>query len=232
MKSSLRAAAAAVALIATATTAAGAADVAPPPIQVQPPSGSLYLQCDGQPNNMTTGEGLARFVGAVTLLGIFAKPREVPNPAKRQFGAAGVQACSQLIDGGADGKGSEGNGLRRIPLILARAVHRIEAKDYQQAIDDVGKARAEAAALHLVGNPYFDTSMGLSFTRIEAAARLRMGDPAAAQAVALRDVARHKFDLYAVLTGGSFSDFLPQMSPQEEQYLQLMSRIVPEGAQV
>jgi hypothetical protein len=190
--------------------------------------GSLYLRCDGKPNNMTDGESFARFVGAVTLLAIFAPQPEQPDPSKRLFGAAGVDACSQLIDG----KDGESNGLRRLPLILARAIHHIEAKQYQEAIADVGKARGEADALHLAGNSYFDNSMGLSFNRIEAAARIRMGDAEGARAVALRDIDKNRFDLVALTSGQSFAEFLPQMSPEEERFLQHISRILPGGLAV
>jgi hypothetical protein len=34
----------------------------------------------------------------------------------------------------------------------------------------VGKARAEAQAANLIGNPYFDRSMGLSFDLLERGA--------------------------------------------------------------
>jgi hypothetical protein len=191
--------------------------------------GSLYLRCDGSPNNMSDGESFARFLGAVTLLAIFAPAPEQPDPKKRLFGAAGVQACSDLLDG----KDGESNGLRRMPLILARAIHHIEAKEYQAAIADVGKARGEAEALHLAGNPYFDSSMGLSFNRIEAAARLRMGDAEGARTVALRDIDKHKFDLLALASSSqSFGVFLPQMSPDEEHFLQLLGRVFPGGLQV
>jgi hypothetical protein len=190
--------------------------------------GSLYLRCDGKPNNMTEGESLARFVGAVTLLGIFAPAPEQPDPSKRLFGEAGVDACSQLLDS----REGETNGLRRLPLILARAVHRIEAKQYQEAIADVGLARAEATALHLAGNAYFDNSMGLSFNRIEAAARIRMGDAEGARAVSLREIEKQRYDLVALASGQSFAEFLPQMSPEEELYLQHVSRLIPGGLSV
>ena len=103
--------------------------------------GSFYLQCDGNPNNMSAGEGIARFIGAVTLLALFAPPVEAADAAKRKFGAAGAAACSQLIDG----EKAEGNTARRLPLILARAIHHIEAKDYSAAVLDAQKARARHA---------------------------------------------------------------------------------------
>jgi hypothetical protein len=45
--------------------------------------GSLYLQCDGNPNNMTAGESAARLLGAVTLLGLVAPPPESADASKR-----------------------------------------------------------------------------------------------------------------------------------------------------
>jgi hypothetical protein len=54
-----------------------------------------------------------------------------------------VEACTRLID---DPQKGEHNVIRRLPLILARAAHRIEAKDFSGAAADVGKARAEGAS--------------------------------------------------------------------------------------
>jgi hypothetical protein len=48
-----------------------------------------------------------------------------------------VEACTRLID---DPQKGEHNVIRRLPLILARAAHRIEAKDFSGAAADVGKA--------------------------------------------------------------------------------------------
>ena len=62
----------------------------------EPKAGSLYLQCDGNPNNMTSGESAARLLGAVTLLALFAPPPESADSSKRKFGAEGVAACSGL----------------------------------------------------------------------------------------------------------------------------------------
>ncbi|NMN07410.1 MULTISPECIES: hypothetical protein [unclassified Novosphingobium] len=156
-------------------------------------NGSWYLRCDGNPNNLTGGESFARLVGAVTLLGLLAPAREMADPAKRQFGAKGVEACSQLID---DPQKGEHNVIRRLPLILARAAHRIEAKDFSGAVADVGKARAEAQAANLVGNPYFDRSMGLSFDLLEGEARLRLGDPEGSTAVRIRGALKMPWSWY------------------------------------
>ena len=79
--------------------------------------GSAYVQCDGEPNNVTGEETAARLIGAVTLLGLFAPPPEAADASKRKFGSDGVVACSSLLSG------KEGNPARRLGLILGRAIH-------------------------------------------------------------------------------------------------------------
>lgn len=200
---------------------AGPAD----PLSVTPEDvkkhGSLYLRCDGQPNNITDAESFARLLGAVTLLGIFAPSPEAPDGTKRLFAQRGVAACDKLLDDPT----KETNGLRRLPLILARAAHRIEAKDYQAAIADVTKARGEAQALGLAGNPYFDRSMGLSFDLLESQAMLRMGDAKAAQQLSLRNALSMPYSYYAGLTSRPYGTFLRTLGAEEEQYFRNMSRI-------
>lgn len=185
--------------------------------------GSYYLRCDGEPNNTTGGEDFARFVGAVTLLGLFAPSLESPDPSKRLFAEKGVEACSHLLD---DPK-EETNKVRRIPLILARALHQIEAKNYSAALADVDKARSEAQAAGLTGNPYFDRSVGLSLGLIEGHSRLRAGDPAGAREAGLRSFARTPYSYYALLAASPFSPFNRDLSPAEEAFHQARARLVP-----
>ncbi|WP_054441042.1 hypothetical protein [Novosphingobium sp. ST904] len=224
---------------ATAQTALDAGSIAPPaptindtrdkgpadPLSVLPEDvkkyGSLYLRCDGQPNNITGAESFARLLGAVTLLALFAPPPEAGNPSKRLLAERGVAACSKLLD---DPK-EETNGLRRLPLILARAVHQFEAKDYKAALADVTKARGEAQALGLIGNSYFDRSMGLSFNLLESQALLRLGQPAEARQVSLRNALAMPYSFYAGISTRPYSSFQRSMSTEEEQYYRNMSRI-------
>ncbi|WP_077146373.1 hypothetical protein [Sphingopyxis sp. KK2] len=168
-------------------------------------AGSLYVQCDGFPNNMTTGEGVARFLGAVTLLGLFAPPPEAADASKRKFGTDGVMACTNILEG----EKAEGNVRRRIPLILARALHRIEAKDYDGAIADVAIARAEAGTAGLTTDPYFNRSMGLSFDQVEAAALVRKGEVEEAMRVSLGDVPQHRFSLMPLFSFKTYADIAP-----------------------
>ncbi|WP_066527333.1 hypothetical protein [Erythrobacter sp. CCH5-A1] len=185
--------------------------------------GSRYLRCDGEPNNVTGGETFARLLGAVTLLGLFAPTPESPDPSKRLFGEAGVAVCSELIDGDK----AEANAVRRVPLILARALHHIEAKNYPAALADVEKARSEAAAAKLAGNPYFDRSMGLSFSNIEAEVHLRMGNPEAAQKASLAAQGTMKYSFVPSIVIRDYSDFVRGLSPEAEARMAANARMVP-----
>jgi hypothetical protein len=185
--------------------------------------GSLYLRCDGEPNNMTGGESFARLLGAVTLLGLFAPQPETPDPSKRLFAEEGVDACNQLIEG----PKAEGNAIRRLPLILARALHQIEAKNYEAALQDVALARQEATAANLAGNPYFDRSMGLSFSKIEGEAKLRMGDAAGAQAASLSPVAEMKYSFMPNLLARDYNEHLPELTQVSEARLKTNGKILP-----
>jgi hypothetical protein len=184
-----------------------AAQVAAPPAPAAPAAAtdaklpSLHIRCDGNPPHMSDAESFARLVGAVTLLALFAPRPETPAPDKRVFADAGVAICSQLLD---DPDHREKNTLRRLPLLLARAAHNIEAKHYDKALADVVLARSEAAAQGLTANPYFQRSMGLSLDRFEAAARIRMGDATGARDAGLAAAAAAPYSFVPVMTGQDF----------------------------
>ena len=184
-------------------------------------AGSLYLQCDGNPNNMSAGEGLARFVGAVTLLALFAPAAETPDASKRKFGEDGVKACSGLIDGDK----AEGTVVRRLPLILARALHRIEAKDYAGALSDVAKAREESAKFNLASDPYFQRSMGVSFNLIQAETHLRMGKAELAQSTAFQSMKGQSYSYYPIVASRDFAEHLPTLSENELTRLTALARL-------
>lgn len=183
--------------------------------------GSLYLRCDGRPNNITDAESFARLLGAITLLGLFAPTPEAPDPSKRLFGERGVAACSKLLD---DPK-EETNGLRRLPLILARAIHHIETKDYDAALADTGKAQAESEALGLADNPYFERSLGLSIDLLRSRALFMKGDAEGARKAGLADMTAMPFTLYAGLASSSYAPFNRSMSEEEDRYLQTMQHL-------
>lgn len=187
-------------------------------------AGSLYLQCDGNPNNMSAGESIARLIALSAVIGLLAPQPETPDASKRKFGVDGVAACDGILSG----EKAEGNAVRRIPLILARALHRIEAKDYAGAVTDISAARNEAQAAGLAGNPYFDRSIGLSFNLIEAQALLRAGKVEEAREVNARGAQNAPFSYYplvAVRTMNAYSSV--PITPQEELRLRNLAKISP-----
>lgn len=185
--------------------------------------GSAYVQCDGQPNNVTGGETAARFIGAVTLLGIFAPPPEAADASKRKFGAAGVAACSTLLAGDKQ----EGNPARRVGLFLGRAIHQIEAKNYDAAIADVALARQAANAAGLMSDLYYVRSRGRAFDLIESAALLRMGKAAEAQAASLRSAVSLEYSLLGLAGTPTYEDLIGKPSDSEERFNQWRARLAP-----
>ncbi len=191
-------------------------------------SRSLYLQCDGQPSIMSGTERFARLIGAISLLGLLAKPHEVAEPNARLFAQKGIDACDLLIDDQGPAKQNvESNPLRRVPLLLARAAHQIEAKNYAAAIADVGKARGEAKVAGLIGNPYFDRSMGLSFGTLEAVARFLNGDDAAAREAGLANALTMPASFYPVVTASQSTLVNKDISPSEDAYFANALRVLP-----
>lgn len=175
---------------------------------------SLHVQCDGNPNNMSAGETAARLIGAITLLALFAPPPENADPSKRKFGAEGVAICSQLIDG----EKRETNDYRRINLILGRAIHRIEAKDYDGAITDAALARSQAETAGFMANPYYVRSQGRAFDLIAAAALYRAGKPGEAREAALRNLSDSRYLLTPILSVPGYLLLDPAPSPVEGEF--------------
>lgn len=158
-------------------------------------NGSWYVQCDGDPDNVTGAETAARLLGAVTLLGVFAPAHESADPAKRKFGAEGVAACTRLIEG----PQRESSASRRLGLVLGRALHRIEAKDYAGAIADTALARTTAKEAGIVDDVYWQTSRGRAPDLIESAALYRMGRIDEASALGFKGQADFRYALMPLL---------------------------------
>jgi hypothetical protein len=190
----------------------------------EPKGPSRYLQCDGQPNNTTAGETAARLIGALTLLSLFAPAPEAPDASARKFGQDGVDICNSLLEGEKD---VESNPVRRLELILARALHKIEAKNYQEAITDVQLARSEATKQGFMADPYFSRSFARSFPRIEAEALVRMGKYREAQDLLLTEGQHSQFAFYPVLTTATYSGFLRDKTSGEDALLDAQARLWP-----
>ncbi|HJU76912.1 MAG TPA: hypothetical protein VJ597_03160, partial [Sphingomicrobium sp.] len=164
-----------------------------------------------------------RLLGAVTLLGLFAPPNESADSSKRKFGAEGVAACTSLISG----ERREGNAKRRLGLILGRALHQIEARNYSAAIDDVALARREAQAAGLLNDAYFTRSRGRAFDRVESAALARMGRVEDARAASLRNSADAAFSMFTLFATSTYSGLIQKQSGEEDRFTAWQTRIAP-----
>jgi len=224
-------AAAAISLLGASLSPALAQVAAPPapPIPAAAPAASpvkqpsLHVRCDGNPPRMSDIETFARVVSLIAVVGLLAPQPEEADASKRLFGDKGVEACNALIEAGTT---REKNTLRLLPLILARAAHHIEAKQYKEALADVGLARAEAKAAGLTDNPYFARSMGLSFDRFESFARIRLGDAAGAREVSLAHIDSMGYSFVPVLTAQSFPWANRQSTPREEASYAAADRLI------
>jgi hypothetical protein len=112
-----------------------------------------------------------------------------------------------------------------LPLILARALHRIEAKDYKGAVADVGVARSQAREAGFDADPYFARSMAISFDMIEATALARDGDIARARQISLQRVGGLAYSYYPLLGANDFRVYARPLDPLGLQRLQALSRI-------
>lgn len=193
------------------------------PAAAAPASGpSNYIKCDGRPNNVTTGETAARLLGAVTLLGLFAPPPESASPSQRLSGQEGIAACDTLL---VSGDAGEGNVVRRIQLHQARAIHRIEAKNYPGAIEDLRALEAGQAAY--VATDDYKYGLGLSTGYIEALALAAMGktQDAADKALTLGETV--PYDLQGNLRIGGLVNLSDRYGSREQAYHDRLVRMMP-----
>jgi tetratricopeptide (TPR) repeat protein len=131
---------------------------------------SLYVLCDGFPNNASSAGTVARLVAITALVGLFLPAREQSDTSKRLSGKEGVDACTEVLFG----KGTaENNPARRTELMFARAIHQIEAKNYDAAIADARLAAKDQPAFSATNG--YRLSYGLSAIEIEVLAHLAAG---------------------------------------------------------
>lgn len=188
-----------------------------------PKGPSFYVQCDGNPDNMTGAETAVRAIALSAVIGLLAPPPESADASKRKFGAEGVSACDQVLTG----EKAESNTMRRLGLILGRAIHQIEAKDYTAALTDVARARSEAKAAGLMDDVYFRRSYAISFDQLEAAALLRQGKYAEAADRATAGLADVAYSFPAHIRLRNYSDFVREGRPAVFAYEDSFSRLYP-----
>lgn len=204
-------AAAWVVVLTAASTDARADDIA------SAPEGSVYVRCDGFPPHRSAGELAARVLLIMATAGL-AGPGERADINKRLTGADGVAACTAALAG-------ETDEIRKAQLTLARAIHHIEAKDYQAALDD---ATAAPAAAGTKANDFgFQHSLMLSSLELQAYALVYLHRPADAQTTALKMAEIAPYDVITQGHAERFIGLTPELTPAKKTFFERASRITP-----
>ena len=179
---------------------------------------SEHIRCDGNPDNVTAGETAARLVGAVTLLGLFAPAHETPDASQRLAGEPGIAICNAALDG-------ESNDVRRAELILAGAIHQIEAGHYDAAITEARRVETDRPVL--AQSTPFRLSLRLAAMEIEAMALLGAGREEEARAKAMEMAAAAPYDLIAQARAQRFVNLRASFGPAEQRYYENLVRLFP-----
>ena len=179
---------------------------------------SLHVRCDGNPDNVTAGETAARLLGAVTLLGLFAPPPEASDDSARLEGPAGVAICAQALE-------RESNDVRRAQLILASAIHQIEAGNYEAAITEARRAQSDRPDFS--ASRYFQLSFALSIMEVETLALAGMGRFDEARAKAMEMAAAAPYDLINTLRASRYVGLGDSYGPAEDSFYEAGIRLYP-----
>jgi hypothetical protein len=192
-------------------------------VKKEPKGPSIHVQCDGYPDDMGAGETAARIIGAITLLALFAPPPESADPKARKLGAEGVAVCNQLLDG----EKAEGNKFRKMQLMMARSIHKIEAKDYDGAVGDIALARNIATEAGYTKDPYFQRSMGISMGDLEGAALIRANKPLDAMKASLQDSDKVQHQFWRYLTQPTYANFVKENTEFLDRRYDQQARLYP-----
>lgn len=180
---------------------------------------SVYLLCDGSPAHRSGAE-LAGRILLIMATGGLAGPGEKADATKRAMGAEGVTACDSALS-------SETDPIRRMQLTLARAVHHLEADEFEAALSDARTAPSAAGtAANDIG---FRHSLLLSALELQAAALARLGRPGEAEAAALEMAAASPYDTIAQERAVIYVGLTASASPQKKAFYDHLSRIWPKG---
>jgi hypothetical protein len=177
---------------------------------------SVYLRCDGNPAHRSTGELLGRALLLSATLGIAGKG-EVQDVSKRATGRDGADACEVAVQ-------QESDPVRKVQLMLARSVHHIEAGDYAAAEEDARQAAASGPATDVS----FRHTLLVSALELQAAAQLRQGRAAEAEATALKMAAAAPYEVIDQVRAVPYAQLTDTIGPDKQAYLDRLVKVRPE----
>ena len=198
---------------------------AKPPLVAPKPDGKLgsdFLQCDGVPRAIPVGEALVDVALITGTLGLFGlvNPVETSNVDKRLEAEPGIAACDRAL-------AQDTTPVRRAQLVLARAIHRIEAKQYDAAIADLHTVATVAG--DKAAEPGFRESLGLTAMELESAALLREGKATEASRNAIAMAAASPYDINNLARAQRYLLLTADMTPEKAQYLERYVRLAPQS---
>lgn len=177
-----------------------------------------YRGCDGYGAASLEGDGMTSYA---TVLLIFSPPNwGNTSQAAARAGASGIADCDAALS-----DLSERHWMRKVSLLRARAIHRLETRDTQGALADLDLA---VAAAH--DDPHYARSLGLGVTLTRAYALRLAGEQAKADALIAAVLKERPYNrqanIDALIAGGPAGD--PQVFRSGAQAL---LRLVPLAAQ-
>lgn len=121
---------------------------------------TIFSQCDGYGMPSSGGDGMTKYA---TIWGIFNPPGYGTTArSSAEMGAAGITACDAAL---ADEHLKPEYWMRKVNLLRARALHRLQRDDVEGALTDLALAKA---AIQVPDDPFFARSLGLGLDFVQA----------------------------------------------------------------
>jgi len=195
------------------------------PVPAPLPKGpSMYLRCDGRPNNVTSGETAVRLLAITALVGLLAPQNESADLSKRLTGDEGVAVCTEVLFGASP----EGDAVRRTELIFARAIHQIEAGHWQEAIADARLAATDQPTYAATRG--YKLSQSLTAIELEAMAHAGAGQLKEMTAKAIELAIAAPYDLQNMFRVQRYIRLTGQFGPAEAGFYEQLLRLNPESS--
>ena len=192
---------------------------ASPAFAAKPPTD--WVRCDGYARPAATSESVGRAALVIGTLGLFGVP-EQDRPEARTPGAAGVAACTAVLDGGGLG---ENLWARRINLLKARAIHQLEAGSPDAALADL--AEVDRVAGPRADDAIYARSFGVAEGLQRALALAEKGDTAGSERAALAAAALRPWSLSVGRIAAALLRFDPPVGAGEAVLLDRLVTLDP-----
>lgn len=181
---------------------------------------SDWVKCDGYPRPEGAGVTAARIVAAISTAGLFGLPENARSmPAAR--GQAGVDACSAVLVS----PELDRFWARRVALLQARARHHVDAGNLDSALEDL--RAAGVAAQGQAAELWYQRSLGVSATLLEAAILTKRGQQDEAQRLALAAADTRPFSATIIGLAAVIFAVDPDLPAEERRILDRLVALNP-----